>query len=153
MDASFNYDEEYEYEEIRPPDEVTHERLIEYNTCEYDDTEINKVLSLSMEEFTNQKKMNDLYEKEIMKNFILETIKRREKFEELLLKMNKLMKFDKDIKETYEIIEPIIYTYCEQYIETCEIDEKTYNKIFKSLSTVRIKSETFQLLQSIIRIS
>jgi hypothetical protein len=153
MDASLNYNEEYNYDtdEVRPPDKVKNERLIENNMDDFD-KEINEALYLSMEEFANQEIMNEIYEKELINNFIIETVKRREKFKELLIKMNSLIKIYSDIKEVYEIIEPIIYTYCEQHIEKCEIDEKTYNKIFKTLSTIRVNSETIQLLKTIIHI-
>lgn len=152
MDASFNYENEYAYDEVRIADKVINERLIEFNKNDYD-TELNEVLYLSMEEFNNQEKINEIYEKEIINKFILESVNRRENFCELMLKMNKLIKIDKDIKEIYEIIEPIIYTYCEQHISVCEIDEMTYNKIFKILSSIRVKSETIQLLKTIIHIS
>ena len=65
MDASFNYENEYAYDEVRIPDKVINERLIEFNKNDYD-TELNEVLYLSMEEFNNQEKINEIYEKEII---------------------------------------------------------------------------------------
>jgi len=152
MDTSFNYNEEieeYNYNEVRPPDLVTNERLIEYN-MNNDEKQLYEALYLSMKEVDNQEKMNEIYEKEIINNFIIETVKRREKFEQFMLKINKLIKLDKDIKEIYEIIEPIIYTYCEQHISTWEVDKETHNKIFKTLSSIRIQPETIILLKTII---
>ena len=54
------------------------------------------------------------------------------------------------MKEIYEIVEPIIYTYCEQNIETWETDEETYEKIFKNLSTIRTDKSALELLKYII---
>ena len=153
MDASFNYSEEvkeYNFDnEVRPPDLVINERLIEYNMNNHD-KQLYEALYLSMKELDNQEKMNEIYEKEIINNFIIETVKRREKFQQFMLKINKLIKFDKDIKEIYEIIEPIIYAYCEQQISTFELDKVTHNKIFKTLSSIRIQTETIILLKTII---
>jgi hypothetical protein len=147
MDASFN---DYDYaDEIREPDRVIREQLIEDTRCDFQ-KQIDKALYLSMQDVINQEKINKAYEDEVVNSYLKETTKRREKFGKLLMDMNKLIRLDKKIKEIYEIIEPIIYTYCEQHIETCEIDEETYEKIFKNLSTIRTDKGAIELLKHII---
>ena len=64
--------------------------------------------------------------------------------------MDKIKWVKENIKEVYEIIEPIIYTYCEQHIEIWETDEETYEKIFKNLSTIRTDKSAVELLKTII---
>ena len=64
--------------------------------------------------------------------------------------MNKLLRFDKDIKEIYEIIEPIIESYCAQYTEIIELDDVTYEKIFKVLGTIRTNKNNIELLKTIL---
>ena len=64
--------------------------------------------------------------------------------------LNRLIKFDKDIKEIYEIIEPIIDSYCNQYIEVVELDLITYEKIFKVIGTVRTDKKNIELLKTIL---
>jgi len=152
MDASFNDYDNYDNtddEEIRPPDEVISERLVEDTRCDFQ-KQMDEALRLSMLEVINQEKINQAYEDEIVNNYLKETIERREKFEKLLMDINKLTRFDKKIKEIYEIIEPIIDAYCEQHIEIWETDEETYEKIFKNLSTIRTDKTAIEILKTII---
>jgi hypothetical protein len=147
MDASFNdYDNA---DVIRQPDEVVTERLLEDTRCDFQ-KQIDEALRLSMQEVINQEKNNQAYEDEIVNNYLKETTERREKFVKLLMDIRKLIKFDKKIKEVYEIIDPIIYTYCEQHIEIWETDEETYEKIFKNLSTIRTDKTAIEILKTII---
>ena len=148
MDASFNDYDNFD-EEIRPPDEVVTERLVEDTRCEFQ-KQMDEALRLSMQEAINQAKIYQEYEDEIVNNYLKETIERRKKFEKLLMDINKLIRFDAKMKEVYEIIEPIIYTYCEQHIEIWETDEETYEKIFKNLSTIRTDKSAVELLKTII---
>jgi hypothetical protein len=147
MDASFNdYDNA---DEIRQPDEVIRERLVEDTRCDFQ-KQMDEALYLSMQEVINQEKINKSYEDEIVNNYLKETTERREKFGKLLMDMNKLIRLDAKIKEIYEIIEPVIFTYCEQHIEIWETDEETYKKIFKNLSTIRTDKTAVELLKRII---
>ena len=152
MDASFNDYDNYDNtddEQIRPPDEVIRERLVEDTRCDFQ-KQMDEALYLSMQEVINQEKINKSYEDEIVNNYLKETTERREKFGKLLMDMNKLIRLDAKIKEIYEIIEPVIFTYCEQHIEIWETDEETYEKIFKNLSTIRTDKTAVELLKRII---
>lgn len=146
MDPSFNY---FEDEEIRAPDEVKIEQLMNDNRSEFD-KQIDKAIYLSLQEIKNVEEVNKQYEELIIKNYNDEIIFRKEKFQQLLLDMNKLMRFDKDIKEIYEIIEPIIESYCNQYIEFVELDVDTYDKIFKVIGTIRTNKKNLENLKTII---
>ena len=146
MDPSFNY---FEDEEIRAPDEVKREQLMNDNRCEFQ-KQMDEALYLSLQEIKNVEEVNKQYEELIIKNYNDEIISRKEKFQQLLLDMNKLMRFDKDIKEIYEIIEPIIESYCNQYIEYVELDEDTYDKIFKVIGTIRTNKKNLENLKTII---
>ena len=146
MDPSFNY---FEDEEIRAPDEVKREQLMNDNRCEFQ-KQMDEALYLSLQEIKNVEEVNKQYEELIIKNYNDEIISRKEKFQQLLLDMNKLMRFDKDIKEIYEIIEPIIESYCNQYIEYVELDVDTYDKIFKVIGTIRTNKKNLENLKTII---
>jgi len=147
MDTSFNdFDNP---DEIRLPDGVISERLVEDTSYDFQ-KQIDEALRLSMQEIINQEKIYQEYEDKIVNNYLKETIERREKFGKLLMDMNKLIRFDTKMKEVYEIVEPIIYTYCEQHIETWETDEETYEKIYKNLSSLRTDKQAIELLKSII---
>jgi hypothetical protein len=88
--------------------------------------------------------------KDVLNNYLHECKKRSEIFEELLLILNKLIKYDKEIKEIYDIITPIIDLYCNQHIEVVHLDKITYDKIFKTISKIRINKHTFEIIKTII---
>ena len=136
-------------EEIRSPDEVKRERLIQDNRCEFQ-KQMDEALYLSLQEIKQQEEISQNYEEEIIKNFYNELQTRKDSFSNLLMDLNRLIKFDKDIKEIYEIIEPIIDSYCNQYIEVVELDLITYEKIFKVIGTVRTDKKNIELLKTIL---
>jgi len=148
MDSSMNYSEDYD-EEIRPPDEVIREKLIS-NDNTFHDKQLEEVLYLSMQEAIEQEKKYQDYEDKIISYYSIETNIRREKFSKLLLDLNKVAKFDKTLRDTYEIIEPIIDAYCNHIIETYLVDEETYQCIFKNLNSIRTDKKIIGFLKSII---
>ena len=149
MDPSFNDIDNFN-EEIRSPDEIKREQLVE-NTNKSDfDREMEEVLYLSMQEVREEEIKNHKFEEEIINSYLEKQSKRRELFRDLLINMNKVARFDKDVKETYEILDPIIEAYCLDYIQFAELDKETCDKIFKVLKTIRINKNTLDALQSII---
>ena len=140
MDESFN--------SIRAPDEAKMERLTEENKSEYD-KQMEEALYLSIQDFSNKEEIYKKYEDDILREHHSITRKRREMFSEFIFDIHKLVRFDKDIKEIYEIIEPIIDAYCEQYIKEYEIDSLTYDRIFKMISNVRTNKKNIELLKII----
>ena len=148
MNQPFN---DFDDEDIRPPDEVKREQLMEDNRSDFQ-KQIDEALYLSLQEVKQQQEISMNYEEEIIKNYKDEIIMRKEKFQQILLDMNKLIRFDKDIKEVYEIIEPIIESYCNQCIEFVELDIDTYDRIFKVIGTIRTDKKNIELLKTIINV-
>ena len=91
-------------DDIRCPDKVKRERLFDDNRSDFE-KQIDEALYVSLQE---SEEKNKIYEDEIYNNYFTETARRKEAFRELLFDLRKLIKFDKEIKEIYEIIEPII---------------------------------------------
>ena len=136
-------------ENTRAPDKVIKERLFDDDRSDFE-KQTDEALYLSLQELKEQDEINSIYEDDIINTYTNETRKRRELFRELLFDLNKLTKFDKDIKEIYEIIEPIIDTYCGQFINFCELDEETYDNIFKIVGTVRTNKKNIEALKTIL---
>lgn len=136
-------------ENTRAPDKVIKERLLDDDRSEFE-KQTDEALYLSLQELKEQEEINSIYEDDIINTYTNETRKRKELFRELLFDLNKLTKFDKDIKEIYEIIEPIIDTYCGQFINFCELDEETYDNIFKIVGTVRTNKKNIEALKTIL---
>ena len=145
MDSSFNDIDD----NIRPPEESFNERLLEDTRTEFE-KQIDEAMYLSMKEINQQQDINRQYEEQLMKDYFEESNRRKDIFKDFLFNLNKLIKFDKDIREIYNIIEPIIESYCSQCIEVCELDEETYDKIFDTLKKIRNNQIAFDTLKSII---
>lgn len=134
---------------IRPPDKVVREQLMQDNRTDFE-KEIDEALYLSMEEYKEQQEHYNKYEEQIIKEHLNITVKRKEIFEVLLLDINRLTKYDKEIKEIFNIIEPIIELYCNSYIENISLDKVTYDKIFNVLSKTRVNKQGLEHLKTII---
>jgi hypothetical protein len=134
---------------IRPADEVFKEQLMEDNRSDFE-KEMDEALRISFEEANLLNNLNKDFEEELIEKFEKEKIERKELFAKFLLDLNRIIRFDKDVKDVYEIIEPIIETYCNQFIEMCEFDGETYDKIFKVLSTVRTDRKCVDILKTIL---
>lgn len=136
-------------ENVRPPDEVKIERLLEDNRDQFQ-KDLDQALLLSIEEMKKQQETYIDYEKKIMEDFITETNNRKQIFCNFLINLNKLIRFDKEVKEIYEIIEPIVDAYCSQVFDTCSLDIETYDKIFNLLKKIRIDQNAANRLKNII---
>jgi len=145
MDSSFNDIDD----NIRPPDESFNERLLEDTRTEFE-KQIDDAIYISMQEMNKQQDINKQYEDLIINNYTDETNRRTGIFKEFLVNINKIGKFDKEVREIYDIIDPIIESYCSQYIEVCELDEQTYDKIFNILKKIRNNQIVFDTLKTII---
>jgi hypothetical protein len=145
MDSAFNDNED----NIRPPDEVVIDRLLEDTRSEYE-KQIEEALILSLDEIRNKDNLNKKYEEQLLKDFSEESNKRKQIFEKFLFDLNKVGKIDKEVREIYDIIEPIVESYCSQYINKCELDIETYEKIFKLLGKIRTDKTAVEFLKTII---
>lgn len=147
MDNSINDAED----NIRPPDEVKMEQLLEDTRSDFE-KEIDQAIYLSFQEIRNQEEIARKYEEQILKDYNEESIKRKQIFEKFLFDLNKLSRFDKEVRDIYAIIDPIIESYCSQYINNCEIDIDSYESIFKLLDKIRTDKNAIEVLKSIITI-
>ena len=134
---------------IRPPDAVVSEQIMEDNRSEFE-KQMDEAIYLSMQEMTRQREISRQYEEQLLKEHNAETSRRNELFKDFLFNLVKIGKFDKEIREIYEILEPIIDSYCGQYIETCELDEASYDKIFSTLKKIRNNQQALDALKTII---
>lgn len=136
---------------IRPPDEVISEQLINDGRSDFQ-KQLDEAIYLSIQEINQQREINIQYEEQLLKEYSDETNRRTDLFKNFKVNMIKLSKFDKEIKDVYNIIEPIIDSYCGQYIQTCELDKETYNKIFSIIKKIRNEQIVFNALKEIILI-
>ena len=138
-----------DYDEVRNPDEVKIEQLIEDKRSDFD-KQTDEAIYLSLQEIENAEEINKNYEELIINNYYIEITERKEKFSDLLFDMNRLIRFDKDVKEIYEIILPIIESHCSQYIEFYHIDKAIHDRIFKIIGTIKTNKKNIENLKSVI---
>jgi len=139
----------FQEDNIRPPDKVVKETLLEDTRSEFE-KQLDEAMYLSMQEISEQHEINRQYEEQLFKDHTAETMRRKELFRDFLFNLNKIGRFDKEIREIYDIVDPIIESYCGQYIQTCELDEVTYDKIFNTLKKIRINKLPLDTLKTII---
>lgn len=134
---------------IRAPDKSKKEQLLQDNRSEYE-KQMDEALYLSIQEFKKQHEINEEYENNIINEHNKLINERKDMFRVFLFDLNKLIRFDKDIKEIYEIIEPIIDSYCRQCINQCELDSLTYDRIFKVIGNIRTNKNAIEILKKIL---
>ena len=134
---------------VRPPDVAVREQLLEDTRSDYE-KEIEEAIYLSCQDIREKQDLSKKYEEQLIKDYNEESNKRRQTFEKLLFDLNKVGNFDKEYRVIYDIIEPIIESYCSQYINSCEFDVETYEKIFKLLGKIRTDKTTVEFLKTII---
>jgi hypothetical protein len=134
---------------IREPDIVKTDRLIEDDRSDFE-KQIEEATYRSIQDINQQQISNKQYEEKIFEEYKKETIRRKELFSDLLSNLNRLKRFDKEIREILDIIEPVIESYCDQYIQICEFDKETYEKIFHLLGKIRTDKKAIELLKNII---
>jgi hypothetical protein len=144
----YNYDS-FEDDDIRPPDDTKKEQLLTDNRSDYD-KEIEQALYLSLKESQEKIKEIEEYEKKIYQDYVDSLNVKRETFKPLLNEMLRVSKFDYEVKHIYDIIEPIIDSYCNQFLPYVEFDEITYNNIFRVINTIRIDKICIEELKKII---
>jgi hypothetical protein len=147
---------------IRVPDQPIRQRLIEDNLInddDDDDDELERAIMESMNEYRLQHhyefdEFDDFNQVNIIEednNDIVEEMKNE--ITSILpifkTKIMRLINFDKQLKELWEKISPIIELYeCEQIIHHI-VDEETYNTMFHTLKTIRIPKDEQALLETI----
>jgi hypothetical protein len=134
---------------IRPPDAIVTDQLLEDTRSDYE-KQIEEALMLSLDEIRDKHNLNRKYEEQLLNEYNEETDKRKKIFEKFLFDLHKVSKIDKEIRDIYDIIEPIIESYCNQYIHICELDVEMYEKIFKLLGKVRTDKVAIETLKTII---
>lgn len=145
MDSAFNDNED----NIRPPDSVVSEQLLEDTRSDFE-KQIDEAIYLSYQDIREKQDLSRKYEEQILKDYNEESNKRKQTFEKFLFDLNKVGKIDKEVREIYDIIEPIVESYCSQYINKCELDIETYEKIFKLLGKIRTDKTAVEFLKTII---
>lgn len=144
---------EYDEDEfVRPPDDTHVDQLLEDTRSDFE-KEIDEALYLSYQDLKATEELSRNQEKQIIEQYNEETTRRKKTFETLLFDLQKIGKLDKEIKSIYEMIDPIIESYCYQYINGYELDQTTYSAIFTLLSKIRTDKNAVNMLKTILYVN
>jgi hypothetical protein len=153
-----------EEDNIRAPDNVFRERLIDDDDDEYDswfqlrnnnDNDLEQAIAESFRiynenntwnDFDNNNTDNDLKDNDIKG---VEEMKQNDLFPIFKLNIKKLIHFDKQLKELYEKILPILDLYERGEIDHHLMDYQEYQVMFGILRSVRIPKEEWVMLETI----
>jgi len=161
-----NINDDNNLDQIRPPDPVKRETLIEridnfnnmYNNFDDNifediddnynqyDIEFHRVLQLSIDEYkklaqqSESERLAQQSERQLRMS-ILYTIKER---------LLRVKGFDMDNNKIYEMIISIIEMYETEKINTFGLDKENYTSIFNVIKTVRFNKDEIELLKDII---
>jgi hypothetical protein len=97
-------------DEIRQPDSVISEQLLNDTRSEFQ-KQMDEAMYISLQEIKKYEESNQKYENELIQQYVEETTRRKELFTSFLFDLNRLMKFDNEVREIYQIIEPIIDSF------------------------------------------
>ena len=154
--SNFNFNNFNDYEnneqEIRPPDNPIREILVNnynYNYIEpyihNDDDYDNNQLELAINESIKEQ---EEYEKKQLK-MLEKTRLRVQTFKDVLFKIKKISMIDSQILKLYNIIEPMIDSYCACNIDIYECDKAMYDEIFGTLKTIRLTESELELFKNL----
>lgn len=134
---------------VRDPDSVVNDQLLDNNMSDFD-RELDEAIYASMQETNLSIRKQVEYEQLVLKDFENKKNERINEFKPFLTDLLRMSKFDKECKEIYDIIEPILDAYCNQIIETYNFDTITYERIFKVIGSVRTAKGCIDKLKEII---
>jgi hypothetical protein len=156
--SNFNFNNFNDYEnieqEIRPPDKTIREilvnREINYDINYYDNINIipgdyENDLQLAIRESIRE---NEEYEKKQLE-MLEKTRLRVQTFKDVLFKIKKIGMIDQKIFNFYNIIEPIIDSYCACNIDIYECEKVMYDEIFGTLKTIRLTESELELFKNL----
>jgi len=149
-----NDDNDNDYEDIRLPDPVIRERLVDYgdddfsnynyNYLESTSDDIDRILKESLQEFELAE------EQKVQEMLAFERSEKAKKYKSIKERLQKIQSYDTSNKDTYGTIISIIELYEADFIESYLLDETSYKNIFKLLKTIRLTKEDLDLLGSLI---
>ena len=147
-----NNDNEYLDDDIRPPDPVIRERLVDYGDDDFTDynysylepePDLDQIMQKSLAEF----EISEM--QKVQEMLAIERSNITEKYINIKNKFKKVQMYDATNKDAYEIIITIIEMYELNYIDNYMLDETSYNNIFKLIKTIRLTKEEVILLEGL----
>lgn len=154
-----NYDE-YDEDNIRPPDSVKKEKLIDdtfvntnnINPSANTEYYLNTIIEMSKNEFDSIQEQEEQKTIESICNEMKEQHKkeRLNKFDNVKMKLNQILLFDRQNTAYYELVLSIIEMYETNVIHVYNTNLEEHSHIFNILKTIRLPINEIDNLKKII---
>jgi hypothetical protein len=143
----------FDDDNIRPPDQVKIDRLIDDDDTmnpiiQNNNIDFDTILELSKNEYNSLQEQEEQKAIEMICNQIKQ--EKQNKFNNIKTQLNKIILFDRDHLDYYELILSIIEMYELGVINEYKTHEKEHTELFKILKTIRLPNEEFENLKKII---
>ena len=143
----------FDDDNIRPPDQDKIDRLIDDDNTmnpiiQNNNIDFDTILELSKNEYNSLQEQEEQKAIELICNQTKQ--ERQNKFNNIKIQLNKIILFDRDHLDYYELVLSIIEMYELNVINEYKTYEKEYTTIFKLLKTIRLPNEEIENLKKII---
>jgi|LakMenEpi03Aug12_release.lakeMendotaPanAssembly.Ray.scaffolds.fasta_scaffold457867_2 hypothetical protein len=145
---------------IRPPDPVKMDRLINDDTNDLInpildnkiDYDLNTVLEFSKNEFNNAQEQEEQKAIELICSQTKEEQdkERKNKFDNIKVQLNKIILFDRNNLNYYELVLSVIEMFELGLINEYKTNETEYTNIFQILKTIRLPTKEIENLKKVI---
>lgn len=144
---------QFDNDNIRPPDPVKVDKLIDDDETNNliihnNNFDLETILELSKNEYNSLQVQEEQKTIELICNQTKQ--ERHHKFNNIKIQLNKIILFDRDYSEYYELVLSIIEMFELNVINEYKTHEREYTAIFKLLKTIRLPNEEIENLKQII---
>lgn len=136
--------------EVREPDKIKKERLIDFSYTPYIHDGINNEEELEYQKAVQESiLLAEQIEEKQVKELIEKSTHRKLGTKNIMIILKRLSLLDNNVDAINKIIEPILNSYNECSIDNYNFDKETHVKIFDLLKTIRFTELEKKLLETI----
>lgn len=138
-----------EEDDIRPPDEVRRERLLD-DPRPQDEQDMDEAIYQSIQDLEAINAEQRMLEQQLHESFMLKQQEREKEIEPILNTLIRLAPLDTKTAELLELLSPILYSYSEGLINFFCCSEEVYNTVFNNIRKIRLRPEDHEVLHRVI---
>ncbi len=133
---------------VRSPDNPITQRLQEYTTNS--DSDLQHVLNMSRIEYEKKSKSYEEEQFQLLEaEYKIGCVQREAECSNIRVQFNRLSKFDKNIESLNILVNDVLDMYINGIIQNYELDENTYEYLFKTLKNVRLSDIDRKMLDKL----
>jgi hypothetical protein len=138
-----------EEDDIRPPDKVRRERLLD-DPRPQDEQDMDEAIYQSIQDLEAINAEQKMLEQQLHESFMLKQQEREKEIKPILNTLIRLAPLDTKTAELLELLSPILYSYSEGLINFFCCSEEVYNTVFNNIRKIRLRPEDHEVLHRVI---